>query len=268
MVITFYLTSVVAFLASYSKRARGGRRGTGCVFLFVNSNVNFGRIVTIRSCLSCGTNGINNRELAVARFPCSKMIAACSTGGGIASSSTTKATVTKNRGAGGRCLKIGTVRRPIAAVTGALGRRKCGVNVASSITMGRTAPTTFCTRSASECGCCKVKRRLTRDKFRFFTNSNFLSCFGGSNRGVRSCLGKGRCPVCCKVSRCQGSTNTSDYSEIVLYRRDGHKNVTSGCRDDDGVPKSSCLGSILHANVRFLKRRRPFFVVYRNKGVS
>ncbi len=181
---TVYTVTLVTKTSSAPTRTGGGRRGTGCVFLFVKSNVKVDRVTMARSCLSCGTKGLKNRVLLVSRFPCFKATAGCSTGGCIASSSTSKATVTYKIGTVGCAMKMGTSNRPIGDMSRRLGRSKCRMKVVSAIPLGRTAPTSFCTGDASEGSCCNVDERVVSDECSFFTKSNFVS-FGKGSGGRR-----------------------------------------------------------------------------------
>lgn len=93
-------------------------RRTGCMFCFVKSKVNIGRILKARVCHKRLRNGVNIAPLLFARFPCTAVTAAFSTAGKIASSTTTKATLTAKGGAGGNTLNIGgSLRAGIGDIT-------------------------------------------------------------------------------------------------------------------------------------------------------
>lgn len=93
-------------------------RRTGCIFCFVKSKVKIGRIRKARLCHKRLRKGVNVAPVLFARFPCTAITAAFSTAGKIASSTTTKATLTANGGAGGNTVNmLGSLRAPIGDVT-------------------------------------------------------------------------------------------------------------------------------------------------------
>lgn len=246
-------------------------RRTGCIFCFVNSKVNIGRIGNARVCLTRRRKHVNMGPLLFASFPITDVTAAFSTAGSIASSSTTKATLTANTGACGNTVNVSSGGDILRDITRETGGSNGGIKMAADIDMSRTAPTTFCTRRPSHNVCCRVTLSLPGTNFSFCTNNNFLgpaaATSGGRTPDVFPVFRRTNCAITENLSRCgSGSTRTSG---VVLVR--GRKTRPSYLPCTVSHRRNSlALTRVARDTVSFLAGNDGgnFFLVIRNKGVS
>ncbi len=250
------------------------RNGTGCIFCFVNSKVKIGRIGKARACLTTLRKHVKMSPLYFTRFPCTKVIAAFSKAGNIASSTTKKATLTANDGATGKTVKI-TISHgaSIIDITRRTGTSKGTINITADISVSRTAPTSFCTRIESQKVCRRVKGSLVTANFSFCTNSSFLGPrSGGLDKSASLCrlYRRSNCGVAHKCTSCVGGDHGTNGVVLLRARR-----TYEGSHNDLPCTVSHKRGSldlprVAETTMSFLDQGSGsnFFLVIRNNGVS